>query len=330
MLIQNATHADNVDAGVQPGTVAMRTDPEVARRQLFQECQGRTGLQLVVEVSGEPRPHKLSLDQPFVLIGSDEQCDVQIDHPNVLPHHAYLQWVNGRLFCCSLGSSNAPFAAWVDQKRVTLGPLRLSVPGIDPVPEGTLDPQSHNTDLAADVPQVQLKFAGVEQRDNLWPVDRFLTLIGRGSQCKLRLEHPEIPNVLACLIRTTGSCWLINLGRDAALQVNDQPVLLQSLDIGDRLQFGAFVAEVSTAPFSLKTPRPVPKVEPKRNQSVRELATRHRQRLGVLNKSLDAMQVFLDGEQLDSVPELKTTLQQYVLHAQRHHREVQEALERLA
>ena len=336
LLHHDATHVkDDVVAGIQPGMVAVRTtDTEAARRQLFQECQGRTGLQLIVEVSGKAHPRKLSLDRPFALIGSDQHCDLRIDHPGVLPQHAYLQWINGRLFCCSLGSSDSQVTAWVDRKPITLGPFRISVPDIESVPVGSADPQSRNSELAADVPQVQLSFDGVEQRDNLWPVDRFLTLIGRGSQCKLRLDHPAIPNVLASLIRTSGSCWLINLGRHPALHVNDQPTLLESLDIGDILHLGAFRAEVSTAPFSLKATRPVPQQappsEPKRTAAVRELATRHRQRLGVLNKSLEAMQVYLDAEHLEGVPELKTALQQYVLHAQRHHRDVQEALERLS
>jgi hypothetical protein len=64
--------------------------------------------------------------------------------------------------------------------------------------------------------------------------------------------------------------------------------------------------------------------------AVRELAARHRRRLGALNKSLDAVQLHLDSAHLDAVPELKSAVQQYVLYAQRHHREVQDALERLS
>lgn len=334
MLLKNVeTLSDDVVVGVQPNSARVDAqDTEVACRQLFQECQGQVGLQLMIEVSGEAEQRKWSLDQPFVVIGSDEQCDVRIEHPAVLPQHVYLQWIDGRLFCCGLGKSKSQsVTAWIDQKPLILGPLRLSVPKISLPSTSPTDPQGRNSDLAADVSQIQLKFAGVEQRDNLWPVDRSLTLIGRGPQCRLRLDHPEIPVVLASLIRSAGSCWLINLSRHASLQVNDQQLLAQSLDVGDTLKFGAFHAEVGTAPFSPKavTPVPPPQGEPKRS-AVRELATRHRQRLGVLNKSLDTVQVYLDSDHLDSIPELKTALQQYILHAQRHHREVQEALERLS
>ena len=256
-----------------------------------------------------------------------------------MPCHAYLQWIDGRLFCCSLGSSDAQspvVSSWVGRKPVTLGPLRISVPDMEPLPDGAPDPQSRSASLAAELPQVQLKFDGVDQRDNLWPADRFVSLIGRGSQCKLRLDHPEIPTVLACLIRTPASCWLINLSRHEALRVNGHPVLLESLDLGDALQLGAFHAEVSAAPFSLRTPRPVPTiesvppVESPNAAAVRELAARHRQRLGVLNQSLAGVQVYLDSEHLNAIPELKTALEQYILRAQRHHIEVQQALKRLS
>lgn len=300
---------------------------DAARSRFFQESQGRPGLMLLVEVAGEAHARKIALDQPFLLLGSDRSCDLQIDHSAVLPHHAYLQWIDGQLFACSLDSTDQkPVAAWVHRKPVSLGPLRISVPDLGPV-AGAADPQSRNPELAEEVPQVQLKFAGVEQRDNLWPVDRNLTLIGRGPQCKLRLDHPDIPYVMAALVRTPVGCWLLNLSAASALRVNEQQLCVASLDIGDTIQLGPFRAEVSVAPFSLQSNKPA-KVEPK--TAIRELAGQHRQRLGALNQSLSAVQVYLDSDHLDGIPELKMALQQYVLHAQRHHREMQEALERLA
>lgn len=328
----------HASASGHPPLVHHAVDPDAARRQLFEDCQGRLGLKLIIEVTGEAHHRKVSLDQPFVVLGSDRSCDVQIEHPAVLPCHAYLQWIDGRVYCCGLGVSDSQspvVSTWVDRKPVTLGPIRISVPDMEPHPDGASDPQSRSASLAAEVPQVQLKFEGVDQRDNLWPVDRFLSLIGRGSQCKLRLDHPEIPAVLACLIRTPASCWLINLSRHESVRVNDHPVLLESLDLGDALQLGAFHAELSAAPF-LKTPRPVPRIESappiesKNAAAVRELATRHRQRLGALNKSLAGVQVYLDSEHLNAIPELKTALEQYILRAQRHHLEMQQALDRLS
>ncbi|MBS0205377.1 MAG: hypothetical protein JSS49_20935 [Planctomycetes bacterium] len=309
-----------------PGRGHVQTDPVVARRSLFAECRGQSGLQLVLEVTGEAHARKISLDQPFLILGAGSWCDVQIDHPDVQPCHVCVQWIDGRLFGCSLDSAK-PVTHWIGRKPVKFGPFRLSVPDIDTV-EGIADPQSRNPGLADEVPQVQLKFDGVEQQDNLWPVDRNLTLIGRGSHCKLRLDHPEIPCVLASLIRTESGCWLINLCRHDSLRVNEQKLLLESLDLGDVVQLGAFRAEVSAAPFESKSTL-APPVE-KTGNTIQELATEHRQRLGELNQSLDTVQVYLDSEHLNAVPDLKIALQKYILHAQRHHREMQAALERLS
>lgn len=316
------------------GTPVAVDGDAVARSRFFEESEGRTGLDLLVEVAGQAHARKIELDQPFLIIGRDGRCDLRIDHSAVHPHHVYLQWIHGQLFGCSLDSTNPkPVMAWVHRKPVSFGALRISVPEIGPV-AGLADPQSRSPELAEEVPQVQLKFAGVEQRDNLWPVDRNLTLIGRGPQCKLRLDHPDVSHVMAALVRTSVGCWLVNLSAASGLRVNEQPFVVESLDIGDTIQLGPFRAEVSVAPFSLKSNRPA-KVETKPakvevQSAIRELAGQHRQRLGALNESLSAVQVYLDSEHLDGIPELKMALQQYVLHAQRHHREMQDALERLA
>lgn len=300
---------------------------EAALSQLFQECQGLTGLTLLVEVVGEAHARKISLDRPLLLIGHDSQCDVVINHPAVGPRCAYLQWIDGRVFACGLGSTGQkPVAAWVGRKPVSIGPLRISIPNVEAQADPA-DPQARNPELAEELPQVQLKFAGVEQRDNLWPVDRPLALIGRGPQCKLRLDHPEIPFVMAALLRTPVGCWLLNLSGDSALRINDRSVNVDALEIGDTIQLGPFHAEVSVAPFIPEPSKPAP-LEPE--TTVHELAVQHRQRLGALNQSLSAVQVYLDSDHLDGIPELKLALQQYVLHAQRHHREIQEALDQLS
>ena len=358
MLLQNnaTASAESLSAVAAPDDAVQAAKVLTASSQkLFEECRGRRGMQLRIEVAGETRTQ--ALDLPYVVIGSDSSCDVRIQHSSVLPFHAYVQWIDGRLFCCSLvesDSQDSP-AAWLGSKPVNLGPFRLSVPNMTDVASASPDPLARNAELAGEIAQIQLNFAGVQQRDNDWPIDRTLTLIGRGSQCKLRLDHAEIPLVLASLVRTASSCWLINLGHSELLQVNGKPILLESLDVGDKLGLGAFQADVSTVSIrQKKVPRKIetaasngsaPRtaaaktaasttatsaVAAPRTVTVRELAVRHRKRVGALNKSLDDVRLYLDSQHLDAVPELKIALQQYVQHAQRYHREMQEALEQLA
>lgn len=328
LLKNNDFKAETVESLTRP---CAPHDVEESRRQLLEDCSGQPGLQLLIEVKGEAHARKVSLNRPYLLIGSDDQCDVRIKQPLVLPYHAYVQWIDGRLFCCGLGDAQPP-ATWLGGKPVALGPFRVSVPDLE-LASDYQDPQSKSSDLAEEVSQIQLRFAGVEQSDNLWPVDRRLTLIGRGAQCKLRLDHPEIPIVLAALVRTNRTCWLVDLQHSDRLQVNDQLVdSLQALDVGDHLRFGEFQAEVTAASFTAESaaadsmkPPSAPKVT-----SIRELADQHRTHLGTLSESLETVQYYLDTDHLDGLPELKTAIQQYVLHAQRHYRETQAALESLA
>jgi FHA domain len=301
-------------------------DPEEARAQLLNQCGGQSGLQLLIEVNGEAHARKVSLNRPCLLIGSDAQCDIRIKHPAVFPCHAYLQWIDGRLFCSGLDDAVSN-SGWVGPKPMSLGPFRVYAPELEPL-TGLPDPQVRNSELAVEIPQIQLKFVGVEQTDNLWPVDRRLTLIGRGAQCKLRLDHPNMPIVLASLVRTNGGCWLIDLSGSDTLFVNGQPISgVQSLDVGDKIQLGEFVAEVAAVPFTTKPVKQRPTPKP---ASVRELVNQHRTHLGTIKESFETVQYYLDTDHLDGLPELKTALQQYVLHVQKHHRELQSALERLA
>lgn len=315
-------------------------ETQAAIKQLLHESGTRAGTQLRVELAGGGAT-TVELNCPFILIGRDSDCDVRFEHPAILPRHLYLQWIDGRLFCCSLGTPGThfpPVATWIDQTPVAVGPLQLSLMESDPMPalrsdgpKAISDPLAKSPDLAHDVPQVLLSFEGVEQSDNDWPVDRPLTLIGSGAHCKLRLDHVGIPTVLAGLFRTPTSLWLINLAGENLLRVNDRPVSLQSLDFGDLLEMGPFRAEVSAAAIRLKTVRPaLEQAATIRRATVGELSERHRQRLGILTRSLATVQLYLDDEHLNSVPELKSTLQSYIQQAQRHHREMQEALDELS
>ena len=356
MLRQNCQNpTDNVAAFSHAETVATKrvdrlastgnADFQTNRQQLLRESKVRIGTELRVEISG-CESQIIPLDQPYLLIGRSPSCNVRFEHPAVLPRHLYLQWIEGRLFCCTLGmpSQKSPaMGFWVSEEPVAVGPFQLSLIESEELPplvtrhnddqqSAGFDPLGKSTEFANDVPQVQLTFAGVEQDDNYWPVDRPLTLIGCGSQCKLRLDHADIPTVLAALYRTPTSLWLINLSDEDSLRVNQQSTSLHSLDFGDLVQLGPFQAEVSAAALSLKTLRTsaVDDSPKPARSSVKDLTNRHRERLGTLTKSLEAVQHYLDAEHLDSVPELKSSLQRYVLQAQRHHREMQEALDELS
>ncbi len=319
------------------GRMSYRVDPaavEAGREQLFHESRGRGGVRLQIELPGKTKPICLQLDKPYALLGRDANCDLRVNHPEIRPRHAYLQWVDGRLFCTELtGEENAPPAngksklgCWLTTRPLQVGSCRVSLLDDVPATDPNINPLERSAILALEFPQVRLKFEGVEQSDNQWPVDRAITLIGRGSQCKLRLDHPEIPLVLASLLRTPSGCWLIDLAGKGTTLVNDFPVSFAPLDVGDLLQFGAFRAEVTSEASTQTAPQSTSPIVMRPDRAIAALATRHCQLLDELNQSLKELNAFLDIELLEEASELKAAVQKYVRQASSHHREMIDAL----
>lgn len=348
MLIQSEsnTTAEGVqlhgtDANQSLGTeasIGLEVDSaafEASCEQLFHESQGRRGVYLNVELPGSTQPARLRLDRPFLLIGSDSRCDLRLEHPDVSPRHAYLQWVAGHLFCTDLGSETGLLAGprkdksvpWMERQPMQIGLCRMWLEGDEDFPPPEFHPLDRSPQLAAEFPQVRLKFDGVEQTENQWPVDRPLTLIGRGTQCKLRLDHPEMPIVLASLLRTPAGCWLIDLAGQGTTRVNDQAIDFAPLDVGDRLQLGPFNVTVTAAAFGVVESTAAKSGRNQADKAIVALVSRHRELIAELNDDLKEVQSFLDAELLDDAPQLKAALERFVKLSHRHHREMLDSLE---
>lgn len=236
-------------------SVAVRMDAEAFRRRLFVECRGKIQTRLRIEHPFAD-PLTVVMDRPFLSIGSDPACDLILDHEEIAPRHSFLQWVDGHIFCCHLAprsnrdsSKLQPNGCWLNDQPISIGPfqLRLDRPKSSQDPE--YSPLDRSPNLMQDFPQFALQFQGVEQKDNQWPVNRVLTMVGRGSQCKLRLNHPSMPIVQACLMRTKSGCWLIDVQGEGTTGVNDRSVTIAPIDIGDVLRLGPFQVEVVTTVF---------------------------------------------------------------------------------
>ena len=254
---------DRVDLmGSQSESLEM--DPQ--RQRLFVECGGRSATTLRFLFSDAP-PVTVVMDRPNFLIGSAPNCDLVFSHAEIQPHHALLQWINGALFYCDLtsASSNGPNShgpnshggtrpqsaegVWVRHEPVCVGPYQLLVEADEMSPPPEDSPLVRSPRLANELPQIALQFQGVAQSENQWPVDRILTVIGRGSQCRLRLNHESIPQVLSCLLRTPTSCWIIDIAGAGTTTVNGRPVTISPIDIGDILQLGTFPVDVIATAF---------------------------------------------------------------------------------
>ena len=250
-------------------TESARIDAEALQQHLRLECRARSRTRLRIEHPAVA-PLTVVMTRPYLLIGSDPACDLRLDHEEIAPHHAFLQWVDGQIFCCDLAPrpSNLPIrrqppnGRWLTAEPLEIGPYLLHLDSDVSLAEPDYSPLDRSPRLLSDFPQFALQFQGVEQSDNQWPVNRLLTMIGRGSQCKLRLNHPSMPNVQACLLRTKNACWLIDVAGTGSTGVNGRMIRVAAIDIGDVLQLGPFQVEVITTVFE-PSDMPVPSSKPK-------------------------------------------------------------------
>ena len=237
-------------------TEADRIDSDTLRRLMFEQCGAKPSTRVCIELPGT-EPITVTMNRPWLVIGSDASCDLRLEHDEVKPRHSYLQWIDGRIFCCEIAPRQSLFpdrnsqsnGRWVNHQPIAIGPYQLTLdePAVDDFPD--YSPLDRSQQLAMDFPQLGLQFAGVEQSDNQWPVNRPLTMVGRGSQCKLRLNHTAMAHVQACLLRTSNGFWLIDIAGTRTTGVNGRAIRIAPLDIGDSMQLGPFRIEVVTMAF---------------------------------------------------------------------------------
>lgn len=232
-------------------SAAAQRDLEMTRQDLITASKAKSSTRFIVEHPGAP-PMTVVMKTASLIIGSDPVCDVQLNHEDVSQRHCLLQWVEGSLFCCDIAPRNSLFAdrnwsangRWVDREPIQIGPYRLSLLEEDFPEAPAFSPFDRSPLLANEHPQLGLQFVGVEQKNNIWPVNRLLTIIGRGAQCKLRLNHPTMAQVQSCLLRLPTGCWIIDLANENTTLVNGRPIRVSSVDVGDILEVGPFKVEV--------------------------------------------------------------------------------------
>ena len=226
------------------------------RAKLFKECQGNSSTILRIERIGKS-PINVKMNRPFFLIGRDSSCDLRLDDEAVMPRHCYLQWIDGHLFCTDVAHRTNFFpnrfeqtnGSWIAHQPISIGPYQLSLVDDSNSNIPDFSPLDRSAALAAELPHLGLQFDGIEQSENVWPINRMLTMIGRGPQCKLRLNHKSIAYVHACLLRTQHGCWFIDLAKDGTTGVNDQAIRFAPVDVEDVLRLGSFSINVITTDF---------------------------------------------------------------------------------
>ena len=212
------------------------------------------GLRVTVLAEGDTAPVEHEFKYPFVVIGRGEGCDVLLPNPRVSFRHAYLQVIEGRVFCVDLASRNG--VTWPDGPRkfgwvapgvpIQIGPYMLHVVG-DEAKDNSLrealadlNPLERYRGQAGPMPKVDLEFRYETANQPTWSVNRLLTLIGRSPMCKLRFETPMVSAVHCGLLLTGQGLWAIDLLGRGGTKVDGQNVRAIPLESGSEVSFGRF------------------------------------------------------------------------------------------
>ena len=229
--------------------------------KLFREACGLKA-PLTLECAGPGRSHDrrspYRRDEPFALLGRDGCSDLVLDDPQVSRRHAFLQAIEGRVFCFDLesrtkliweGEVSPRPGGWLEPGReIKVGPyaIRWTTPetsgGGEPVSQDPLGPEELEPGRTAPMPQAGLELpirAGKEKSS--WWLEGRMGFVGRSETCQLVLSEASVSRFHAALIRTSVGVWVVDLWAREGTLVNDLKVRWAWLDEGDTLRIGRFL-----------------------------------------------------------------------------------------
>ena len=189
---------------------------------------------------------------PFTLVGRDDACDVTLTDPEVNPRHAWLQVVGGRVLAVDLGSRTG--LAWPEQGTgsgwmdvgvpMRIGPFQLRL--CSPVSPHPVQFAPRYSPLQSDPAVVNtgsnftLEFRNGKRARDRWVVNRLITLVGRASECKIRLSADDIAAYHCGLVLTPTSLWVVDLSGRGVV-VNGERMRVSPLEPGAELWIGRFL-----------------------------------------------------------------------------------------
>jgi pSer/pThr/pTyr-binding forkhead associated (FHA) protein len=219
--------------------------------QFWTACGGSGLLQIVIEgqAGGSRGTERLSLPQPFAVIGRSAEADLVLEHPAVSRRHAYLQMIAGRVAFVDLGSRNGVGwgaewrrSGWLKRgETIAIRPYQLGLDESDrgaPLGRGEIalvDPLSFDVPLS-----VALEFSTPTSKPSLWRLRHRLTLLGRSPECQVRLVDPTVSRFHCSLVNTPLGVWAVDLLGWSGITLNGTAVRFGRLDDGDELRLGSF------------------------------------------------------------------------------------------
>jgi pSer/pThr/pTyr-binding forkhead associated (FHA) protein len=189
---------------------------------------------------------------PFALVGRDDGCDVTLTDPEVNPRHAWLQVVGGRALAVDLGSragldwpGQGTGSGWLDvgvPVRIGQFQIRLCSP-VSPRPTPfapRYSPLQSDPGIVQRGSSFTLEFRNGKRARDRWTVNRLITLVGRASECKIRLSADDIAAFHCGLVLTPESLWVVDLSGRGVV-VNGERMRVSQLEPGSDLWIGRFL-----------------------------------------------------------------------------------------
>ncbi|QDV39691.1 FHA domain-containing protein [Tautonia plasticadhaerens] len=186
---------------------------------------------------------------PFVVIGRDPKADIVLDHDAISRRHAYLQVVAGRIFWVDLGSRAgvaqdgvvAPMG-WLGRgEAIDLGPFRVVVDVLGTTgddPDGRPNPMTDRG--PASWPDAALEFPNHPGGAARWRIGRILTLVGRSTDCRLRIDDDGVSRFHCALVRTPEGPWAVDLLSREGIRLEGARARIARLDPGASLHVGRY------------------------------------------------------------------------------------------
>lgn len=235
--------------------------------ELLRAATGATGpIRLVITDAADSSSYEQTIETPFALIGRAPNCDVQLNGNKVSSRHAYLQVIDGQIFCVDLGSRNGTHwaggkrrADWlIPGRRVRIGSFYVELA------EGLSTDENESERSLADfnplnryenemgaLPEVDLEFLREDGNNQLWLVSRMLTLVGQVPGCKIRIADSGSARMHCSLLHTKQGLWVIDLLKRETVLIDGKPSDCRLLENDEILEVDNFRMRVKCSQLQM-------------------------------------------------------------------------------
>lgn len=171
---------------------------------------------------------RVPLTTPFLFVGRESGCGLQLQDPAIAPRECVLVWCQGTLFEISLATASPQIRPWTAGSTQTWGRWTSELQNVDQ--------PTHATDEKTGLSVAIHWSHSAALRPTTLPMG--LSLIGTDRRCHIVLNEDSLQPLQALLVHTLSGVWVLDLAAQPSLHVHGRPQLAAPLESGDRLRLG--------------------------------------------------------------------------------------------